>query len=209
MFPEPNVLDLDALNLKGIRAALKAYRPGPDRAIYFLTNYRQGESKHRDGTELLRLGLDSLGRQAGFGQVTSFDRAGFDNWDDWVAPLKDEKGADAEEAKVGDDCVLAYPVRTPLSRVLTGSADGVVEIRVQLDPGKDDWVPAEVEKSAHAAIGALKLAKGKVLQFYFSIKWPRNLDRDDGKRNDLVIKIQGLARKWAEAHNLASGSVGY
>jgi RNA polymerase sigma factor (sigma-70 family) len=210
LFLEPKVLDLDALNLKGIRTALKTYRPAPERAVYFLTNYRQGNELHRDGTELLRLGLDGLGRQAGFGQVTSYDRVGFDNWDEWVAPLKDERGADAEEAAVGDDRVRAYPVRTPLSRVLTGSADGVIKMRVQLDPGKDDWVPAEVEKSAHATITALKLPKGKVLVFYFSIDWRRNnLDKDGAKRNDLGIKIQKLARQWAEDHELTYGYVSY
>ena len=64
MFSKPNVLDAEALNLKGIRDALKKYHPDKDRAVYFLSNYRQGDSKHIDGTELLRLGwMGSAGRQ--------------------------------------------------------------------------------------------------------------------------------------------------
>ena len=60
-------------------------------------------------------------------------------------------------------------MQTPLSRVLTRSQskspDAVIELQITLDPQKDDWVPAEVEKSMHAAIAALKLPKGKSLAF--------------------------------------------
>ena len=48
-----------------------------------------------------------------------------------------------------DKRVRAFPVQTPLSRVLTRSQskspDAVIKLQITLDPQKDDWVPAEVE----------------------------------------------------------------
>jgi hypothetical protein len=53
------------------------------------------------------------------------------------------------------------------------------------------------------------LAKGQALNFFFSINWSRNLDKDGGMRYDLGIKIQKLARQWAEDHELTYGGVSY
>jgi hypothetical protein len=128
------------------------------------------------------------------------DRRGQDDWDDWVAPLKEDKAAGAEETALGDDRVKAYLVRTPLSRMLTGGAGGVIDVRTPLDPRARDWVPADVEKSVGAAIAALKLPKGERLDFYFSL--PR---RD----NDTEDKVKRLVAKWGEDYGVKSGSFSY
>ena len=101
MSPSPYVLDAEALNLKGIRDALKQSHPDKDRAVYFLKTTARAIPSTLMARSSSRLGLDGLGRQAGFGRVTSFDRIGFDKWDEWVAPLKNESGADAQEKAVG------------------------------------------------------------------------------------------------------------
>ena len=67
--------------------------------------------------------------------------------------MKDDKGAEDAEAGVGDERARAYPVRTPLSRMLTGSVDGVVVVLPLLTCEADDWLPADVDLSVKAAIG--------------------------------------------------------
>ena len=101
----------------------------------------------------------------------------------------------------------AYPVRTPLSRVLTEGAAGVVDVLTRLDPTRDDWVPADVEKSAQAAIAGLKLARGGKLNFAFRIADRARLD--DRNRNQTRERVRGLARRWAEEHGLELGSFSY
>lgn len=77
-------------------------------------------------------------------------------------------------------------------------------MRVTLDPEKVDWVPAEVEKSMHAAIGALKFQKGKSLAFHFPYVYRKESNHQEGQN-----RIQTLSRRWAEENELTYFSVTY
>jgi hypothetical protein len=207
MFPDPkNTLDLDAIDIKGIEKGLASHRPAADREVYFITNYHQGvdlREKHiRTGMDLLNYGWEGLARKAGFGRAVIHHRLSFDAWDDWVAPLRENAEATAEELAFGDDRVQAWQVRTPLSRVLTGKVDGVIDVRVELNPKADDWIPDEVEKSVKAAITALKLEKGKKLGFYFYL--PKR-----GEDEQIPGRIQRTVLRWATEHGLEYGNLSY
>jgi hypothetical protein len=203
LFRDPKTLDLAAIDFKGIEKGLATYKSDAQRGIHFNTLYvtPSGFSMpSQAGRDLLDLGWEGLGRKAGFGQVKcsssfgSIDRSIV--WEDWIAPLREATDATAEEAAVGDDHVRGYPVRTPLSRVLFSKAvDGVIIVQVKLDSRKDDWIPADVEKSANAAITALKLPKGKKVCFYFNLE---NGDRD----NKTLDRLRELAKRWAADHGL-------
>jgi hypothetical protein len=192
-------LDTGALDLVALRKALEAYRPSGDRAVLFYASYRQARVSYPSGHRFLDYALEGLGRQAGFGRSVAHQNYGFLDWADWVAALKEDRGSEEAEAAVGDDRVKAYPVRTPLSRKLTESADAVVFVRTPLDPRRDDWVPAEVEKSVRAAIEGLKLAKGKKVHFQFNIR-----EQDEQTQE----RVRAVARRWAADHNLELGSFG-
>src|SRR5262249_30993786 len=122
---------------------------------------------------------------------------------DYLAPFQDETGSAAEEPAVGDGRVRAYPVRTPLSRVLTGSVDGVVDVRTVLTPTSDKWVPTKVEDSALAAIGELRWPREKVVNSLSDI------DRGTAQENEIIARIREAARRWAEAHDLQLGSINF
>jgi hypothetical protein len=203
LFRDPEALDPDALDLDGIHKALRAYRPETERSRdHFQVHYGRVSNPHRNGQWLLRCGLEGLGRQADFGWAGAQDTFRNDDFSfaEFVAPLKGDAGAGALEAAVGDDRVKAYPVRTALSRILTGSAAGVVDVRPALDPSQADWVPAEVERSARAAIGGLKLARGKKVNLLF------NLPGRDDRPGD---RVQQLCKRWAAEHGLELGSYSY
>jgi RNA polymerase sigma factor (sigma-70 family) len=207
MFPEPKTtFDLDAIDFKGVEKGLAEYRPAADRGVYFITNFPSAtdlrDKGTRTGIDLLNYAWEGVGRKAGFGRALSSDRFSFDSWDDWVAPLRENTDATAEEVGSGDDRVRAYPVRTPLSRVLTGKVDAVVDISIELNPTSDDWIPAEVGKSVNAAIAALKLEKGKKLGFYFYL--PKR-----GEGPEITPRIQKTVIRWATEHGLEYGNLSY
>jgi hypothetical protein len=57
-----------------------------------------------------------------------------------------------------------------------------------------------VEKSANAAITALKLPKGKTIDFHFQIEFEKYTERTE----DL---LQKLCKRWAEDNGLEKGSI--
>jgi hypothetical protein len=207
MFPDPkSTLDLDAIDIKGVEKGLSAYQPAADRKVQFIANYYQGldlrENRIRTGVELMNYGWEGLGRKVGFGQALSHLRIGFDAWDDWVAPLREKAEAAEEKAVFEDDRVRAYPVRTPLSRILAAKVSGVIDVHVELNPQSDDWIPAGVEKSVNAAITALKLEKGEKLGFFFYL--PKR-----GEGPEIQERVKKTVIRWASEHGLEYGNLSY
>ncbi len=199
MYRDPKTLDLNAIDFTGVEKGLAEYLPSKG-GVHFNHRY-VGQfldiDDHRAGMDLLKYGWEGLGRKVGFEWARSdLSIGGVGSWDDWMAPLRENENAAAEEKAVGDDRVQAYPVRTPLSRVLTSKAvGGVVVVNTKLDARKDDWIPAEVEKSAGKAIAGLKLPKGKTLSFYFRLE---NGNRD----NRTLDRLRELCVRWAAEHGL-------
>ena len=206
LFKDPKTLDIEALDLAGIRKGLQPYRADKSGAlVHFQVHYASGNDVDSTAQTLLECALEGLARISGFqrGPTISFPSSTFHNGtfslDTYVAALKETADTDAKEPANGDDRVRAYRVRTPLSKVLTGSAAGIIDVRVPLDPWKDDWMPAEVEKSASAAITALKLKQGSKLNFFFSVP-PEHRDQKTGD------KLQNLVKRWSEEHGMTWGT---
>src|SRR5205823_1483559 len=139
--------------------------------------------------------LKGLARDAGFGRPSVYETHHNDRfvWDDYVAPLRKPEDSAAAEPVLGDDRVRAYSVRTPLSRVLVGPAEGVIDVRTEIDAGKPNWDTAGIEESARKAVGKLRLPAGAKVRFLFNVK-----NRDDNTPG----RLQALAGRMAAADNL-------
>ena len=203
LFQGPKELDLEAIPLDGISKALQAYkRDKKGSRVHFIINFSQGFDIRQNGTRLLQFGLEGLGRSAGFTESNALIscRAEKFTLSEYVAPLQKEKQTDMAEPRSGDDVVYAYPVKTPLSRILLADSDAYIEVLTRLSPDKGDWVPASVEKSVQAAIAGLKLAKNKTISFRFHL-----LDLPDKTQE----RVREVTKRWAKENELVLGSFGY
>jgi RNA polymerase sigma factor (sigma-70 family) len=208
LFKDAKTLDIEALQLSELRTGLKTFRPDKGKSlVHFEVHYADLKAPSKDSKEVLDFTLEGAARAEGFlpGTPTGFHSysptsPGSFAFDQHIAPLKDNKGAEDAEVGVGDERARAYPVRTPLSRMLTGSVAGVVVVRPPLTCEADDWLPADVDLSVKAAIGKLKLAKGQRLDFLF------NIPKRDERVQD---RVRGACKRWAEDGGLELGSFGY
>jgi RNA polymerase sigma factor (sigma-70 family) len=208
LFKNASTLDIEAIQLGELQKALKALQPEKGKSVaHFAVHYSITRDISTDGQLVLHFALEGAARSAGFvpgttvGHKTCHPTFEFDQY---VAPLKADKDTDLAETGVGDERVLAYPVRTPLSRVLTQSAAGVVDVRVPLECQADDWLPVEVDKSVKAALGKLKLAKGQQVNFMLNI--PK---QDDSTQQRVQERVRAACRRWAEDGGLEMGSITY
>ncbi len=205
LFKDAKTLDVEAFPVSELRKGLTTFRPEKGKSVaHFQVHYAGLRDVSGDGSEVLDYVLQGVSRAAGFTPGTAAGFYTYHNdkfaFDEYVAPLKDDKGAGEIEAGVGDERARAYPVRTPLSRVLTQSVGGVVDVLTPLDCQGDNWVPDEVNKSVKAAIGKLKLAKGQRLNFLLNIS-----KRDDRAQE----RIREACKRWAEDGGLESGSFSF
>lgn len=205
LFVDSKSLDLDALDFKGIREALTAYQPAKSRSVHFQIHC-PGPSAiplHPNGHVLLLHGLEGYGRKLGFGGSDGEETYHNDRfvWADWVAPLREENAA-GSETPVGDERVTGYRVQTPLSRLLLGSsaADGVIDLRMEVDLRAGAQVPEELDRSVHDALKKLGLEKGKKVMVRF------NRHKSDADRDVSIDLARTLAIKWTEAHGLVLAS---
>lgn len=208
LFKDATTLDVEAIQLGELRTGLKTFRPDQGKSlVHFEVHYTDVKAPSKDSKEVFDFTLQGAARAEGFLPGT---RAGFHTYsptspgsfefDQHIAPLKDNKGAEDAEAGVGDERARAYPVRTPLSRMLTGSVDGVVVVLPPLTCVADDWLPADVDLSVKAAIEKLKLTKGQRLNFLFNI--PKQDER-------VLNRVRSACKRWAEDGGLELGSFGY
>jgi hypothetical protein len=203
LFPDGKSIDPEALDLDGLRKALSAYRPSKDVAVHFAVHYSGPVSPPAKAVNLLHWGLEGLARDVGFGRAKAmgtYHQDGRFDWEKFVAPLREAKGGDTDEPAAGDERARAYPVRTPLSRLLAGPADCIVDVRAPLDPVQGTWLTPEGEKSVRAAITELKLPAAASARFFFNVK-----SRDDRTTE----QIRGLSNQLAAPHGLAVASYIY
>ncbi|MBN9516944.1 RNA polymerase sigma factor [bacterium] len=187
--------------LRAVQSALAGYEPERGRSVVHVAVHYSWDYKQTGGVTLA-YALDGAAARAGYVPATRsvYLHARGYSLADHTARLRDGVGADAPEPGVGDDRVRAFRVRTPLSRVLTNGADGVVDIRTPLDAGPGGTVPAAVEKSADAALAALALPRGGTVDFLF--------EAADPTRGGEATAIRSAAQRWATAHGLVFGTLG-
>lgn len=201
VFRDPKVLDYEAVDMRGLKAALAPFRTGTGGSVYFRAIHRSGgDNPSSRGSEMLHFALEGLGYKLGFARAVAHDGNAFVDWKEYIAPLRTVDG-DSKEDAGGDERAKFYPVRTALSRLLMPNADGVVDVRTALDPRNPNWLPADTDASVRAAVAGLKLPKGKAVTFCFNI--PN--ERDDKTLPRLVEQTE----KWAAAYDLKGGSVSY
>ncbi len=205
LFKDPNTLNTDALNLKELQTALESLRPEKGRSVAHIEMHYGRDRTSGNCIDWLDSALIGTLVSAGFVPSDPTHRTIWHNsafsFEDYVAPLKDNKGADDAENGVGDERVQAYPVRTPLSRALTQSVGGVVEVYPRLVCKTDDWVPENVDKSVAAAIEKLKLAKGQRVNFSLNIHG----ERDSQTRG----RVRNACSRWVENAGLELGQLSY
>jgi hypothetical protein len=202
LFTSAATLDVRGLSLADLRKTLAEYGPGRDAAIHFALCLPPPEPQPQspDAVRLLRWALEGLGRDAGFGRATSY-MTSFNRPYDWASdvtgPFRDSlAGGVADEPNVGDERVGVYPVRMPLSRVLLqGRPDCVIDVRVPLDARQELRLPADADKSLHAAVARLKLPAGAKADFRFDVR-----ERDDDGPN----RVRRFAERLAAELGLQS-----
>jgi hypothetical protein len=202
LFPADDLAP-DGLDMAGIRAALTNLRPAPGRAVHLQTYHPGTARPHQAGMELVGYALEGVGRRAGFDRATTARVfANHWNWEDHIAPLRDPAGAADREPGVGGDKARAYPVKTPLSRVLTRAVDGVVDVRVRIDGRVGEIVPVRVDAAVGAALRELALPRGSKVIFLLDVP---HEDRDEGTQD----RLDALCRGWAEDRGLMSAGPHY
>jgi RNA polymerase sigma factor (sigma-70 family) len=203
LFKDPQTLDARAFHLPELLKALNGIPVVEGKSVaHFVVHYARGTDPSADGTEIAHAALEGVARRVGF--VPTRARSTYHNdefrFDEFVAALKEEKGAGAREDAAGDERARAYPVRTPLSKVLTQSVGGVVEVLAPADARLDNLFTDEADKSVRAAIGKLQLAKGQRLRFVLNVP----------ERNAPIQgRIRDACKRWAEDAGLESRGWSY
>jgi hypothetical protein len=117
--------------------------------------------------------LEGFGYSLGFGKahlITSYNR-GF-NWKENRAAIARKMAGkpDAPEPMTGDSAVHVYPVRTLLSRYLTGNADCVVHMVAPFKGPSADILEPEVDKSIRTYVSKLELKEKGTVEFRLGYK---------------------------------------
>ncbi|QJW92826.1 hypothetical protein [Frigoriglobus tundricola] len=196
LFKDPVTLNIEAFDLAGLRKGLKSFPVNKGTSVaHFEVHYAFFTDASRDGANVVNLAIEGTARAVGFVPTSASNTThnGTFAFENLIGPLKDDSGARDAETAVGDERARAYLVRTPLSRVLTESAGGVVDICPLLDGQADEWIPAEVDTSVRAAIEKLKLAKGERLTFLL------NIPKRDLKTHERVVNA---CQRWAKGAGL-------
>ncbi len=204
-------IDPAALESDDLLTALAGCRPEKGRSVAVVHfHYPPSPATSAAGRRLLELTLEGVAGRAGFVPTlrTTHHNVEF-GFAGYVRPLLDSAGPgrvaqgakeDDAESAVGDERVRAYPVRTPLSRVLAGPVGGVVDVRVRLDLRDGDRVPGEVDRSARAALAALALPRGQTVNFLFRVG-----ERDAGSAD----RLRRMMRDCTSTHGLMPGTLSY
>jgi hypothetical protein len=130
--------------------------------VHFLAIFGGGAEPPDDLDAVLR----RVQEKAGFARqvATRSFRAADDGWERMLALARDGSDLDAaSEDAEGDDHVLAYPVRTCLSRLLSGGADCVLVVRATLEETPGGFFGADLKSEIADAVEALDLERKQVL----------------------------------------------
>jgi RNA polymerase sigma factor (sigma-70 family) len=175
-------LDAKALDFRKLREALKPYDRKGD--VIFMACY--GNPAFPDGNEstdasnVLRWALEGFARQEGFASAKGYDLRHNDRYD-WKAQVvsaskvasasKDD--VDVEEPSSGNKLVKVFPVRTAISRELTG-ADCVVEILPPSDKWENGELSQEIQDAIQLYVDKLKLPRKGNIHFQIYGRTPEN-----------------------------------
>jgi RNA polymerase sigma factor (sigma-70 family) len=157
------------LNLDEMRKALKQYMKA-DAKLHVTLFFDRLDQDERDNRELLRLAMIGFGHWIGFSKVTAWETftQGKQGWEETTAPFTSTKAEpEGEERVTSNKLAKAYPVRSALSRHLTGGADCAVLILPSLAK-EGGTIPQKVRDGVSDAVGKLKLTHKKRVSFIVS-----------------------------------------
>lgn len=194
LFKDANTFDVAALQRAELKKGLKAFRrAGGKSVVHFQVQYTGLHDVSGDAKAVLDYTLAGAAQAE---ELVPGTRPGFHTYGngkvdfaEYVAPLKDGAGTDVIETGVGDSRAVAYPVRTPLSRMMAGPVAGVVVTLTPIACRGDAWLPEDVDRSVRAALNELKLAKRSKVNFVLNVP-----DRDDQAQE----KLRRTCKVWAE-----------
>ncbi len=192
------------LNLEEMRKALKQHRKA-DTRLHFTLFFHGNDPDRRDNQELLRLAMIGFGHWIHFPQVTAWVSIsqGKEGWKETTAPFTvTEVEPDGEERATSNKLAKAYPVRSDLSRYLTGRADCAVLILPSLEK-EGGTLPQKVRDAVTATVGKLKLARKKRVSFVLS----HPMIKDDEKRQVVVQQLANALYRFATDLGFEEGVV--
>ena len=116
--------------------------------------------------------LEGFGYSLGFGKAYLSISSNEFNWDETRAAIARKMAGkpDAPEPMTGNSTVHVYPVRTLLSRYLTGNADCVVRFVAPFKGQSADILEPEVDKSIRTYVGKLDLQEKDTVNFQLGFK---------------------------------------
>jgi RNA polymerase sigma factor (sigma-70 family) len=149
----------------------------PDAHLHLTLFFRAGTSDNPDTQEVLRLALRGFGHEAGFSKVTvgNIYVNSAMSWKEYIAGFSGATSppASVREPATGTEQVKVYPVRTELSRYLTGKADCAV---VLVNPVKERAIPKQLRETIADHVARLKLTNKARIYFH---GWQADVDLRD------------------------------
>ncbi|AWM39645.1 ECF RNA polymerase sigma factor SigE [Gemmata obscuriglobus] len=188
LLKDDKTLDVGALQLAEMRKGLRAFRRAKGQSVaHSAVHYPFGREISGDSADALDFVLAGAARAEEFAPVTplgyhTVHNQAFD-FVKYISPLKEKAAGDTAEVGVGDERVVAYPVRTPLSQVLTGSVSGVLIVKTPVMCQGDVWQADGLGASVRGTLEKLKLAKGSRVYFSLNVQG-RNPKATDQLRLD-------------------------
>jgi hypothetical protein len=156
---------VDADALKAIATDLARYPAKETTVRFHVLHVNDGKPGHGFDAAVLNLELRKLANDLGLGGEWFVEEYvnGRETWQSRISSLAKEVPGQAggDESGLDDRAVKVYPVRTPLSRYLTGDADCVVEILMPTAAEFD----AEIEPAIARAITRLKVGRKEKISF--------------------------------------------
>lgn len=156
-------LDEASLRLNELRKGLEPYRD-PDAGIVYFMVYYDSSQPAEGSKELLMWALQGFGRNIGFkNSIVSNSYQGEDyEWTRIIQPASSNTD-EGDEAMSGDDRVRAYPVRTRLSRILSGNSDCVIDYLTPFNTASDVPLAPGVKKTIKELTSRMELKERKNL----------------------------------------------
>jgi hypothetical protein len=165
-------IDAAGLDWEALRKTLGSAKGRKEAAAVFHPIY-QHSFPPDNARDVAGWALGGFGYSLGFGKayLTTSYNPGF-NWDETRAAIaaKMMGTPDAPEPMTGNSAVHVYPVRTLLSRYLTGNADCVVRIVAPFKGQSADILEPEVDKSIRTYVSKLELKEKGTVEFRLGYK---------------------------------------
>jgi hypothetical protein len=193
---EDGSIDANALSIRDLANSLAGIS-GRDDGTVVVALYLDRKSSNPAAGKLIELALDGLGRRSGFEAVhvrTHFENGRLD-WAKtvgWATQPLDGPPND-DETPVGDEDVQVFPVRTGLSRFLTGGADCVVDIRAPFGDKRNPSLKPDVQESVVKNVAALQFNRKH--QLLFRVKSSEDAEGRDRAMNFVGAESKDLAEK--------------